>query len=241
MNVVLLDDNTVFLDEFSKEVDAALGELRISHSMRCCSSCREVMAILQGEDKFNLLITDIDLDEDFDGITLAQYINKNFPGIKIIYMTAFNDFSHDISDSNFIYYLVKPIRPDKLRNALKKASAALLNEQRETVLLKSREAVRAVAVCDIVFIESTGHVTVYHLADGAEIPIRRRLDVIEKSLFVYQSFLRVHQSFLVNMAYIGKITGADAVLNNGRAIPISRGNIKAVKSAFSAYLMRNMQ
>lgn len=240
MNVVLLDDNKSFLDEFSKEVDKALEDLQIAHCVRCCNTVSEVTALLNEDDKFDLLITDIDLDEEADGISLAQSINKSYPDIKIIYMTAFNDYSHDISDSNFIYYLVKPIRPEKLRNALIKTNDALSKERRESVLIKSRDSVRAVSVCAIAYVESVGHQTVYHLCDGAELAVRKRLDVVERGLLSFQSFFRVHKSFLVNMAYIGKIAGADVVLNDGTTIPISRGNIKAVKSAFSAYLMRSM-
>lgn len=237
----MLDDNRSFLDGLSKEVKRELDELHISHSIRCCGSSKEVTAMLEAGDVFNLLITDIDLDEERDGISLAQQINKSFPKIKIIYMTAYNDFSHDISDSNFVYYLVKPIREDKLRSALKKANDALCKERGETVLLKNRDAVSAVEVCGIVYVESVGHRALYHLSDGEEISVRERLDAVDKSLAAYQSFLRVHKSFLVNMAFIAKVAGADVILNSGRIIPVSRGNIKAVKSAFSAYLMRNME
>lgn len=48
-------------------------------------------------------------------------------------------------------------------------------------------------------------------------------------------FIRIHQSFLVNLKHIKSITGYGVILNNNQKLVVPRARYKDVKSAFIAY------
>ncbi|MEG0750374.1 MAG: LytTR family DNA-binding domain-containing protein [Oscillospiraceae bacterium] len=240
MNVIVLDDNRILGEALSSDIDSALNKMRVPHTVFSCCSTRDVREMMDGGKHVDLLVTDIDLPEENNGIKFAQFINRSAPETKIIYITAFNEYSRDISDSNFIYYLVKPICPNKLINALKKAVNECKKAQSNVLMLKTGDAVHAVLISNIVYVESLGHRIFYHLSDNTEISVREKLDLVEKRLTDYPDFLRIHKSFLVNMAHINKIVGATVVLNNGNLLTISGGKTRSIKDAFSKYLIGNM-
>lgn len=61
-----------------------------------------------------------------------------------------------------------------------------------------------------------------------------KLDDIEKELSD-DTFLRLHQSFLVNMKYIDKINRYEALLSNGVTLKIPKNRYKYVEERYVAY------
>ena len=50
-----------------------------------------------------------------------------------------------------------------------------------------------------------------------------------------QKFIRIHQSYLVNMKHIISIKNYKTVLDNGEELPMSKAKFKAAKEAFIEY------
>ena len=50
------------------------------------------------------------------------------------------------------------------------------------------------------------------------------------------SFIRSHKSFLINMKYITERTNKEFYLLDGKALPISKPNLKDAKIKFVSYL-----
>ena len=61
-----------------------------------------------------------------------------------------------------------------------------------------------------------------------------KLDEVEKEL-EDKAFLRIHQSYLVNMKHIVGINRYEALLNNGIRLKISKDRYKSVKEKFVSY------
>ena len=74
------------------------------------------------------------------------------------------------------------------------------------------------------------------VAHDIQIEFYAKLDEIEE-LLKGKHFVRAHQSYLVNMAYIKYIIGNSLVLENGENIPISRNRMKSARETFTEYLM----
>ena len=61
-----------------------------------------------------------------------------------------------------------------------------------------------------------------------------KLDEVEKEL-EDKAFLRIHQSYLVNMKHIVGINRYEVLLNNGIRLKISKDRYKSVKEKFVSY------
>lgn len=77
----------------------------------------------------DLVITDIRMPQ-YDGLELAEYLNKNFPQIKVIIISGYDDFSYAQSAIKFQVkdYLLKPVTVEALSESLQKILVCLNSE-----------------------------------------------------------------------------------------------------------------
>lgn len=184
----------------------------------------------------DILFLDIQM-QDGSGFDLLDLLpNVNF---KIIFITASD--AHAIKAFRYaaIDYLMKPIDPDELTEALKKfreshidesAKYKLLNERlknhqkpNERLALHSQDKIQVVEIETIVRCESSVNYTTFFFKNGDQIVVTRTLKEFE-DLLSDQGFFRVHQSHLVNTRQIKeyvKSDGGHLNMKDGSLIPVS--------------------
>ncbi|WP_339847307.1 LytTR family DNA-binding domain-containing protein [uncultured Dokdonia sp.] len=156
---------------------------------------------------------------------------------KIIFTTAYDEFAIKAIKFDTIDYLLKPIDSDELsecidrfrvaykkeqvyKNAVDKVSEINQKEIEKTLLIKTAEAQYFLQTKDIVRCQSDGAYTVFHTVDKT-IMSARNLKYYENILSEH-TFVRVHQSHLVNIKYIKTINANNTVhLTNGEEIPVA--------------------
>ena len=86
---------------------------------------------------------------------------------------------------------------------------------------------------DIIFVEAAQHVIKIHMNAGKrrEYCFYTTISELEQHL-VPQGFLRVHKSYLVNMAYIQKIQCQGVTLQNGQVLRVSEKNYSSIKKTY---------
>jgi two-component system LytT family response regulator len=158
---------------------------------------------------------------------------------KIIFITASD--AHAIKAFRYaaIDYLLKPVDPDELTQALarfkeqqtdEQAKYKLLNDSlknhhkpSERLALHSQDKIHIVSIADIVRCESSVNYTIFYFADNKEMVVTKTLKEFE-DLLSEQKFFRVHHSHLVNARYIRefvKSEGGHLIMNNGAMVPVS--------------------
>jgi DNA-binding NtrC family response regulator len=93
--------------------------------------CAKAIAVYNGKDaieivrneKVDVIITDLKLDADIDGLTILQEAKKHDSGTEVILMTAYAtiDTCKDAIRQGAYDYLVKPVDIDQLRTLVKQA------------------------------------------------------------------------------------------------------------------------
>ena len=87
---------------------------------------------------------------------------------------------------------------------------------------------------EIVFIETTGHKSIIHL--GSEgYHLYESMDELENRLKVY-GFIRVHQSYMVNIRHIRSINNYVLTLDTGYEIKIPKARYKQVRQERALYV-----
>lgn len=170
----------------------------------------------------------------FDLLDLIQEIN-----FRIIFITASD--AHAIKAFRYaaIDYLLKPVDPDELTLAVEKLREKtssenekykLLNEtlksgnkQQSKLALHTQEKIHVVNIADIVRCESNVNYTEFHFTDGKKLMVTKTLKEFE-DLLTDHGFFRVHQSHLINTAFIRefiKTDGGSIRMENNHIIPVS--------------------
>ena len=149
---------------------------------------------------------------------------------KIICTTAYESFAIEAIKHDVVDYLLKPIIPEELVEAVEKAQTEIEKEKKlsnfqenkiEKIILKTKEEIFRIKSSDLLYCEADGNYTRIHVLNEKPILLSKTLKKIEELLSRY-GFLRVHQSFLVNPKHIKSLHKTTLLLSTGSEIKVSR-------------------
>jgi len=98
-----------------------------------------------------------------------------------------------------------------------------MHESNEKLVLSTRDFYHLIEIDNIIYCKSENSYTTFYLAGGEEIKVSVSIKNVEQKMNSV-SFIRPHQSYLVNIHHIKSIqksSGGDLVLDNGKTITIS--------------------
>lgn len=196
-----------------------------------CESVNEA-EILINSTQPDLILLDINLIGG-TGFDLLKRFPK--PTFKVIFVTISSDYALNAIKAGAIDYIVKPVEEEELINAIEKISIQIENTsplQLEMVdgfmdgksdrfIVRTFEAVHIINVNELLYCQSDKGYTTFHLISGSEILVSRPLKDYE-TLLSPKIFIRVHQSYIVNINFVNQIKkDLNLVLKNKVQIPIS--------------------
>ena len=184
----------------------------------------------------DLLLLDIQMGK-MDGMALARKIRKDNERVQIIFITGISDYVAEGYDVSAVHYLLKPVNKEKLYMALDKAIANL-SKPKPMVSIDTADGIALVIVDDIAYIEALNNELVVNTKDGT-INCKMALYKLEE-IISDKRFVKTHRSYLVNLAHIKRVTRTDVILDNGKALPLSRRLYKDINSALMKYVTGGM-
>ena len=129
-------------------------------------------------------------------------------------------------------YLAKSELEKKLPTYFEDALAMCRTRQRKVEILCEGESV-PIPVQSLAWIESQGREQYLHLVGGCREQLITRLTMAQlEDLLVPHGFLRIHKSYLVNMAYLQSFQSTSAVLTIGQALPVGARSYRDNKQKF---------
>ena len=203
------------------------------------SSCQGAVDMIN---MFNpdLIFLDIQLSGE-TGFDLLELINKS---IKIIFVTAYDEFAIRAFEVNAIDYLLKPVNPERLKTAIERA---IVKEKVEKSTAKSYEysdsiyvrlnnySSRFIKISSITFIEPVGNYSKIVTTEGKHCLVLKTLKQWQEEL-PDNNFVRIHRSSIVNIEHVDHIekdsdTRHLAFLKNRpEPLEVSRRYAKRLKS-----------
>lgn len=173
-----------------------------------------------------------------EGIDYAYELNQRYPELQIIYMTEdVKKYSQHIflKPVNLLGYLTKPVDLIILKKLLEIAKEKQKQNDEKRVTIMCRNHKQIFYLDEILYLESRAHRTMIHTYEGEEV-CRDKISDLEQRMG--DTFVRCHQSFLVNMKYIRRIENESFKLENGEEISISKRRYVETKNRYFAYLNR---
>lgn len=204
------------------------------------------------KNEFDLLFLDIQMPK-MNGFKL---LDKVLPvQFDIIFTTAYDQYAIRAFEYSAINYLLKPISEKALINAFysweerkRKVNAEQWQLLRETlsnskkeidkIALPTSSGFEIVKLDTIVHCQSEDNYTIIFFKNGTKNVLPKTLKEIETKLSDH-SFLRVHQSHLINPQYVKSISkgeGMSICMVDGTTIPVSRQNKKHISEILNSTL-----
>ena len=189
----------------------------------------------------DVLLLDIDMPGT-DGMALAHQIRaaegSDGAGTQIVFVTGLVEHALEGYEVNAVSYLLKPVREEQLVAALDRAVERVAQEPAQLVVEGAGQSAR-VALSQVSYLEARGHDTELVLADGRRLTsstgIARWEDQLEELPDGHGLFVKVHRSYLVSVAHVGRITRKDVSMDTGDVLPVARGRADELSRAWMAW------
>ena len=211
-----------------------------------CGTVHEAIVLINTT-KPDLLLLDIGLP-DGTGFDILEQMPP--AQSKVIFLTAHHEHAIRAIRYGAIDYLLKPLNESELREALQRVISAhpLLQEQisitlqsfrknklQDHLALRSQQFVDIVELKDISYLHVDNGLTTVFLQDGKKVVTTRPLKEYEE-LLSGGTFLRTHQSYLVNERYIHRYHRKDGYLymKDGTQIPVSARKKETIVTYFKS-------
>lgn len=180
----------------------------------------------------DILIMDIGKN-GMNGIDVVAAIQEQFRHVKVIFITDNIQFSTEIFRVKPNNFLLKPLKEEKLLDAIERAMKQVSEEENEWFVVSFKGTVFKINPRDIVYFESEKRTVILH-GRNESWTIYRKLDEVQEAVPDY--FLRCHQSYLVNMNEVRSLKPLQLEMNQGDVIPVSRPKYKEAKERFLQFL-----
>lgn len=162
---------------------------------------------------------------------------------QLIFTTGNGEHALRAFQCSAIDFLLKPIDPKQLKMALHKARTALKKEENyqwmlntlrdnfegppKKLVIKTNHEHLVLTIEDIIRLQADGSYTAFFVKDQ-RIVVSKNLKHYERLL--RDTFLRCHQSHLVNPVYVKSMKKGMLQLSNGENIPVAARKTKDVRS-----------
>ena len=235
MDVLIVDDERPARSEMRRLLSAH-SEVSVVGEAAHADEAEEVLA----ETAPDLMLLDVQMPEA-SGFDLLKRLDA-VP--EVVFVTAYDEFAIKAFEKNALDYLVKPVEPHRLAEALDRAAAAIrVAGEKQTpsgdaltpkdkVFVKDGERCWFVRVGDVHLFESAGNYTRLHFNDATPL-INRSLNYLEDRLST-DRFFRASRQHIVNLDVVedvkpwfrGKLI---LVLRDGTEVEMSRRRSRAFR------------
>jgi two-component system, LytTR family, response regulator len=214
------------IDKFTLQVKVA-GE---------AANVKEAMELIETVHP-DLVFLDIEMPGQSGIEMLRQLQEINF---SVVFVTAFNRYAVDAFRLGAVDYLLKPVSPSDLQQAVERVGKQqLLQSQYKTrlaeftrnygqafnkITIPALQGFEFVDFNEIIFLQSDSNYTRIKLKDGKTMIATRLLGEFEEMLEPH-NFQRIHKSFIINLSHMRKYTkgeGGTVMMSDGSEIDVSR-------------------
>lgn len=236
ISIALCDDEKYFSEYMKNHIEEYLKLKGLEFEIDIFNSGKELLMLGIEVVKYSIIFLDINMSET-DGIVTAQKIREFSSDIFIVFVTAYIKYSLEGYKVNAIRYILK--NNINFKESIIECMDTILEKINCVVHKRSfkfLDGEKTILIDRLIYIESKLHKLEFHIMEKQlEIyTMRSTLNKFENEISGL-GFLRVHQSFLVNLKHIKNINGNSVILDNNKEIIIPKARYRDVKNAFIAY------
>ncbi|MDO4183420.1 MAG: LytTR family DNA-binding domain-containing protein [Coriobacteriia bacterium] len=232
--LVIYDDDAASAADIAAKVEAlpCAGQLRV----HTATTAEQLNRLASKGMQAHIFIADVLTPEDQPGgIDFVKDGTHPLltPRTQVIYASGHLETAPEVYDTNHVYFLLKPVSTEKLQKALDLAFEALSSATNAPIKLKFGRGFTLVYPTSIKYIESNLRKLTVHTVQE-DLQTYAKLEEVQKQLPPY--FVRCHQSYLVNLAFMENYKNEGITMLDGTIIPVSRARAKEVQDSLLHFL-----
>ena len=193
INVLICDDNAVFLDEMNRLTE----EFGKKHNLELNIGLRDSADFVFEEKTFyDIAFIDIEMPKT-SGLILAEELQKINPDIIVIVVTSFQQYLDDAMRIHVFRYLSKPVDVTRFFENFKDAVKEY-NNISKSIIFDLRDRVVSVKTKDILYIENRKHGS-FVVTKNDAFTVNKKPKELCSLINQPNRFVYSHNSYIVNL------------------------------------------
>ncbi|MFE9647147.1 LytR/AlgR family response regulator transcription factor [Streptomyces sp. NPDC006365] len=256
LHVLAVDDEEPALEELAYLLrrDPHVAEVRTANDGT--EALLDIDRTLSAGRPLDAVFLDIGMP-DLDGLSIARLISRFAEPPRVVFVTAHEDYAVDAFSLHAADYVLKPVDPQRLAEAVRRVADEKVSEpgesgeQGEQGDGTARQEAHAAAppadevICvelggvtrflrrsEVLYAEAQGDYARLHSSSGTHL-VRTSLTALEKG-WRDAGFIRIHRGFLVAVDAVSEIrieAGQTCVRLGDQVLPVSRRHVRQVRDA----------
>ena len=234
--IAICDDESFFAEELKELISGYMMEKGLVFEIDTYSSGEALVKLGIEVVRYTAVFLDINM-EKIDGIKAAEKIREVSREVFIVFVTAYVNYSLEGYRLDAVRYLLKSNA--NFQSTVNECMNAIMEKLNYSVAKREfdfKEGTKEVSLERLLYIESNLHKLEFHImGDDMKIyTMYETLNALEDRLAA-NDFVRIHQSYLVNIKYIKNVVRYKVVLTNGVELVIPKARYTYVKEQFVSY------
>ncbi len=233
LTVLVVDDEAPARNEVAWLLDQ---DARVDRVLTAASGTAALAALER--EHIDVVFSDISMS-GLDGMQLARVIARFAERPQIVFVTAHDQHAVDAFDLDAVDYLMKPVRPERIGEAVRRCLASVEREAAspetagadETIPVELGGVTRFVPRSEIRWVQAQGDYARLHTPDGSHL-VRIPLATLEER-WAEAGFVRIHRSTLVSTRHISEVHndgGRCTVIVDDTELQVSRRHTRQLRS-----------
>jgi DNA-binding LytR/AlgR family response regulator len=214
INCIIIDDDNVASNLLKHYVENTEG---LSLLNVLSNAVEAANFIRKNQSAIDLIFLDIEMPE-MSGIELLESFKELPP---VILISSKEKYAAKAFEYKVLHYLVKPVEYGKFLKAIERVFLLFENEkgrQLDYIFVKENGVLCKVNFTDIFYFEALGDYVKVKVKEK-EYVVNSTMKNLEEKLKNNRQFMRVHRSFIINLAFLENFDAETAIVAN-KIIPI---------------------
>lgn len=236
LNIAVCDDDTQYCEAIKKMISDYCEKKSVDYQVTTFLSGSDFLLSQDGVKQFQVIYLDINMDGP-NGIEVAEKLRQWCKDIYIVFVTSYIDFTLEGYRVEALRYIMKDYKT--LQSGIVESLDAIFQKMHLKSEMKEfcfREGIRKIPLRQIEMVESNLHnlcFIIYVHSVEKKYTMAAKLNDIQEIL--PDDFVRIHQSYLVNIRYIKEVSNYQATLWTGKILPVARSKYRNLKERFLIY------
>lgn len=177
----------------------------------------------------DLLITDVILPE-INGIKIVDFLRKFGLKTEVIFVSEAIEYSMEGYRLHAFAFIRKPISVVEFESVMRRYAKEKIQQSRDYLQVAIRGSLYKINLKKVMYFESTGR-KIRAVGKEENMEFYQKMDHLEEQL-EKDGFLRIHQSYIVNMLYVSFANASVIMLTGGIQLPVSKRYVDRTREAF---------
>lgn len=210
------------MDILEKNIVIWAAERGINAAVRKFDNGTSLLYCIRDNGMFDLVFMDVEMKK-MNGLETAARIRENDFITAIIFVSQYENYYKEAYDVHPFHFLNKPVGQIRL-NEVMDSYMKMKKRDRETFTFNVNKVQHTVYLSDVLYFSSERRLINVICSDEIHVFYGKLNDVEDHITAKQCKFIRIHQSFLVNLRHVKEYRYASLVMSNGDELQISKEN-----------------